>query len=265
MDYSLINCQVVFEVDEIVEALETFLEEFVLVEHYYGDQLIEAQIIYMEDVEVDYSLGLNSKFFKQKYNKEEVDDPEFMLFLRNNFASSLYINGSAVEIELENGRIVCFIGSRGELILRSGEESFVIASLYSLQIVPQDVPVLLQAIIKTLSGIHDDVISDKIENDTFAMVSGVCLMSISKINELPLNDYLLYLSHDEMLLLGLALNLAMENANEKTQTVIRSVMEQIKAYFPEIEHISPESFEPPPHMGQLLDFKKPDKNPESNN
>lgn len=264
MDYSLINCQVVFDVDEIVEMLESLLEEFVLVEHYYGEQLIEAQIIYLEDVEVEYSLGPSGKFFKQKYNKEEVDDQEFLLFLRNNFATSIYINGSSVEIELENGRIACFVGSRGELILRAGEESFVIASLYSLKIMPQDVPVLLQSIISTLSGIHDEVITDSIEKDTFAMVSGVCLMSISKINELPLNDYLLYLSHDEMLLLGLALNLALENANEKTQAVIRAVMEQIKAYFPEIEHISPESFEPPPSMGQLLDFKRPDKHPDKN-
>ncbi|MCL2766162.1 MAG: hypothetical protein FWD21_00580 [Peptococcaceae bacterium] len=259
MDYSLINCQVVFEIDEIVEMLESLMEEFVLVEHYYCEQLIEAQILFMEDVEVDYDLGAYSKFFKQKYCKEDYDDPEFVAFLRNNFATNIFINGTAVEIELENSRVACFVGSRGELILRVDEESFVIASLYSLKIMPKDVPVLLQAIISTLAGIHDEVIASEIENDTFAMVSGVCLMSISKINELPLNDYMLYLSHDEMLLLGLALNLAIENANEKTQTVIRAVMEQIKAYFPEIEHISPESFEPPSHMGQLLDFKKPDK------
>jgi hypothetical protein len=259
VDYSLVNSQVVLDIDEIVEMLESLLEEFVLIEHYYAEQLVEAQIIYLEDVEVEFSLGMYSKYFAQKYNQENTDDPEFLHFLRNNFATNVYINGSVVEIELENSRLVCFVGGRGELILRTGDESFVISSLYSLTILPQDVPVLLQAVIGTLSGVHDEVISDNIENDTFAMVSGVCLMSISKINELPLNDYILYLSHDEMLLLGLALNLSIENADDKTQAIIRSVMEQIKNYFPEIEHISPESFEPPPHMGQLLDFKKPEK------
>lgn len=91
------------------------------------------------------------------------------------------------------------------------------------------------------------------------MISGVCLMALAKINDLPVNNYELNLSHDEMLLFGLALNLARENGDKETQAVIRYVMEQIKGYFPEIEHISPESFETEPKMGKLLDFKKPGK------
>jgi hypothetical protein len=90
------------------------------------------------------------------------------------------------------------------------------------------------------------------------MFSGVCLMAMAKINDLPTNNYELNLSHDEMLLFGLALNLAGENGDKDTQAVTRSIMEQIKNYFPEIEHISPESFESPTRMGKILDFKKPD-------
>lgn len=259
MDYSLVNSRIVFEMDEIVEILEDLIDDYVLIEHYYEEQLLEAQIIYFEDIEIDYGLGDAGRFFKSEYIKADTDDPEFSSLLRNSFATSLYINGALVELELENGRVVGFIGSRGELILRTGDDSYVFASLYNLKIQPEDVPVLLQSVIGTLTNIHSEIAANKIESESFAMISGVCLMAISKINELPLNDHELYLSHDEMLLLGLALNLTIENADNDTQKIIRSVMEQIKTYFPEIEHISPESFAPPPHMGQLLDFKKPDK------
>lgn len=261
MDYNLVNSRIVFEADDIVEMLEDLIDDYVLIEHYYEEQLIEAQIIYFEDVEIDYEPGDAGKFFKPEFINENSDDPEFSLLLKNNFATSLYINGSLVEIEIENGRMVSFVGSRGELILRTGDDSYVFSALYNLKIPPKDVPVLLNAVIGTLTNIHDEITKNKIENESFAIISGVCLMAISKINELPLNNFELNLSHDEMLLLGLALNLTIENTDKDTQKIIRSVMEQIKAYFPEIEHISPESFEPPPNMGQLLDFKKPEKPP----
>lgn len=258
MDYSLVNSQIVFETDDIIEILEDFIEEYILIEHYFDEQLIEAQIVYFEDVEVDYEAGPAGKFFKTKYVREDPEEMEFSYLLRNNFATNLYINGAQVEIELENGRMVGFIGSRGEFILRTGEDSYVFSALYNLKIPAEDVAVLLQAVLGTLSGIHDEVADKSITSESFAMISGVCLMAISKINELPLNNFELYLSHDEMLLLGLALNLANESTDQNTQKIIRSVMEQIKSYFPEIEHISPESFEAP-NMGKLLDFKKPEK------
>jgi len=261
VDYNLVNSRIVFDSDDIVEILEDLIDDYILIEHYYEEQLIEAQIIYFEDVEIDYEPGEAGQFFKPEYVKDDSGNPEFSSLLRNNFATSLYINGSLVEIEIENGRMVGFVGSRGEFILRTGDDSYVFSALYNLKIPPEDVPVLLNAVIGTLTNIHGEVTSSKIENELFAIISGVCLMAISKINELPLNDYELYLSHDEMLLLGLALNLTIENSDKDTQKVIRSVMEQIKSYFPEIEHISPESFEPPPNMGQLLDFKKPEKPP----
>lgn len=262
MDYSLISNQIIFEIDEIVEMLEEFIDEYVLIEHYYEDQLLEAQIIYFEDIELDYEVGEAVKFFKKNYLKEGFYDQEFTFFLRNNFASSLFINGSHIEIEIEGGRAVCFIGSRGELILRTGQDSYVLSSVFNLKIPPQDVPVLLRAVTETLKNFHNEIINSKMENESFAMVSGVCLMAISKLNELPINEFELNLSHDEMLLLGLALNISAEHANKETQGIIRSIMEQIKSYFPEIEHISPESFEPPPNMGQILDFKRPEKLPE---
>jgi len=261
VDYSLVNSRIVFETDDIIEMLEDFIDEYILIEHYYDEQLIEAQIIYFEDIEIDYGPGEAGKFFKQEYIDDDSGDSEFSALLRNNFVTGLFINGSLVEIEIEGGRMVGFVGSRGELILRTGDDSYVFSALYNLRILPADLPMLLNAVIGTLKNIHDEIIKNKIENESFAIISGVCLMAISKINELPLNDYELHLSHDEMLLLGLALNLATENADRETQKIIRSVMEQIKSYFPEIEHISPESFEPPPNMGQLLDFKKPEKPP----
>ncbi|OPY57337.1 MAG: hypothetical protein A4E55_01733 [Pelotomaculum sp. PtaU1.Bin035] len=261
MDYNLISNQIIFEVDEIVETLEDFIGEYILIEHYYEDQLIEAQIIYVEDIEVDYEPGEASRFFKQKYIKDDTEDQEFLSLLKNNFVTSLYINGSLLEIEIEGGRMAGLVGSRGELILRTGQDSYVFSALFNLKISPGDVAVLLNAVIGTLKNIHDEIANNKIENESFAMISGVCLMAIAKINELPLNEYELNLSHDEMLLLGLALNIASENTDKETQKVTRSVMEQIKSYFPEIEHISPESFEPPPNMGQLLDFKRPEKPP----
>ncbi|MDD3654074.1 MAG: hypothetical protein PHO01_07810 [Desulfotomaculaceae bacterium] len=259
MDYSLINNRIIFEIDEIIELLEDLIDEYVLLEHYYEDQLIEAQIIYFENIEFDYEVGGAVKYFKKNYFMDSSNDQEFSALLRNNFANSLYINGSHIEIEIEGGRVVGFIGSRGELVLRTGLDSYVFSSVFNLQISPADVPVLLHAVTETLKGIHNEIVNNKIETESFAMVSGVCLMAISKLNELPINEYELNLSHDEMLLLGLALNISAEHSNRETQGVIRSIMEQIKLYFPEIEHISPESFESHSNMGQILDFKRPDK------
>lgn len=259
MDYRLVNSRVVFDADDIIEILEDFIDEYVLIEHYYEEQLIDAQIIYFEDVEIDYNPGEAGRFFKPKYLKDDPGDLDFTALLKNNFTHRILINDSMVEIEIEGGRMVGFVGSRDELILRTGEDSYVFSALFNLKILPADVPMLLNAVIGTLKNVHAEIRKNKIESETFAIISGVCLMAISKINELPLNDYELYLSHDEMLLLGLALNLAMENAEQEMQKKIRSVMEQIKAYFPEIEHISPESFAPPSNMGQILDFKKPEK------
>ncbi|MDD4170402.1 MAG: hypothetical protein PHD36_09170 [Desulfotomaculaceae bacterium] len=258
MDYSLISNHIIFDIDEIIEVLEDFIDEYVLIEHYYEDQLMEAHIIYFEDIELDYEVGEAVKYFKKNYVKEESYDEEFTSLLRNNFASSLFINGSLVEIEIESGRIAGFIGSRGELILRTGLDSYVLSSVFKLTIPPENVPVLLHAVTKALKNIHNEITDSKIEKESFAMVSGVCLMAISKLNELPINEYELNLSHDEMLLLGLALNISAEHADKNTQGVIRSIMGQIKSYFPEIEHISPESFDPPPNMGQILDFKRPE-------
>lgn len=261
MDYTLISSRIIFDIDEIVEMLEELIDEYTLVEHYFEEQLLEAQIIYFEDIELDYDMGEAGRFFNPEYTNEESDDLDFNALLRNNFASSLYINGSLAEIEIEGGRLVCLVGSRGELILRTGLDSYVFSSLFNLRIPEEDVPLLLNAVMVTLKNIHNEITASKIENESFAMISGVCLMAISKVNELPLNGYELNLSHDEMLLLGLALNISGENADKETQKVIRAIMEQIKAYFPEIEHISPESFEPPPNMGQILDFKRPEKPP----
>jgi len=259
LDYSLISNQIIFEMDEIVELLEDFIDEYILIEHYYEEQLIDAQIVYFEDVEIDYGPGEASKFFKQKYLKDDSVDQDFSSLLRNKFATGLFINGSLIEIEIEGGYMVGFIGSRGELILKTGQDSYILSALFNLRISPDDVPILLNSITGTLKNIHNEINKNSIKNESFAMISGVCLMAISKINELPLNEYELNLTHDEMLLLGLALNLASEDADKETQRVIRAIMEQIKSYFPEIEHISPESFEHSPSMGQLLDFKRPEK------
>ena len=260
MDYTLISSHMAFDIDEIVEMLEEYTDEYVLLEHYYEDQLLDSSIIFLEDVEVDYDPGEFGRFFKQKYLKDELEDEEFSFLLRNNFATGLFLNGSMYEIEIQNARIVCLVGGRGELILRTGPESYVFSPLFKLVIEPAKAPALLDAIIEVLRKNHVEMTGDKINSETFSMISGVCLMSMAKINELPVNNYELNLSHDEMLLFGLALNLASENADKEIKAIARSIMEQIKMYFPEIEHISPESFEPPPRMGQLLDFKKPDQN-----
>jgi hypothetical protein len=261
VEYSLISSQIIIDVDEIVEMLEELIDEYILVEHYYEEQLIEAQIIYLEDIELDYETGEAEKFFKPDYFNEESNNQDFNALVRNNFASSLFINGSLAEIEIEDGRLVCLVGSRGELILRTGLDSYVFSSLFNLKVSPNDVPLLLNVVMRTLKNVHSEISLRKIDNETFAMISGVCLMAISKVNELPLNSYELNLSHDEMLLFGLALNISGENADKETLKVIRTIMEQIKAYFPEIEHISPESFAPSPNMGQILDFKRPKKTP----
>lgn len=258
MDYTLISNHMVFDMDEILEMLEEYMEEYVLMEHYFEDQLLESSIIYFEDIEVDYDPGDSSKFFKQKYLKEDLVDQEFSYLLRNNFATGLFINGSMMEIEIQNGHIVCLVGNRGELILRTGLDSYIISPLFKLVIQSDKVQILLNAIITVFKNNHDEITGGKLNNESFSMISGVCLMAMAKINELPVKNFELNLSHDEMLLFGLALNLARENSDKETQVVTRSIMEQIKAYFPEIEHISPESFEPLPKMGQILDFKKPD-------
>lgn len=258
MDYTLISNHIVFDIDEILEMLEEYLEEYLLLERYFEDQLVESSIIYLEDIEVEYDPGDFSKFFKQKYLKEEIEDEEFAQLLRNSFATGLSINGTLMEIEIHNGRIVCLVGNRGELILRTGPESYVFSPLFKLSIQPDKAEILLNAVMSAFKKNHENITGDKLNVESFSMISGVCLMALAKINELPANNYELNLSHDEMLLFGLALNLAGENGDKETQMVTRLIMEQIKKYFPEIEHISPESFESPPRMGQILDFKKPD-------
>jgi hypothetical protein len=245
--------------DGVIEVLEEYLDEYILMEHYYEDQLLESSIIFLEDVEIEYDPGESSRFFKQKYLKEEIEDLEFSNLLRNNFATGLFINGSMVEIEIQNGQLICLLGSRGELILRTGYESYVFSPLFKLTIQPERTQTLLNAVITILKSNHEEVRKQQLNSESFSMISGVCLMAIAKINELPVNNYELNLSHDEMLLFGLALNLARENGDKETQALTRTIMEQIKTYFPEIEHISPESFETTPRMGTLLDFKKPGK------
>ncbi len=255
MDYALVNNHIVFDIDEIVEMIEEYIEEFLLLEHYFEDQLIESSIIYLEDIDVEYDPGDTGKYFKQKYIQNETNDQEFSSFLRNTFATSLFINDS-IEIEIQNGRIVCLLGNRGELILRTGLDSFVFSPLFKLSIEPGQAQVLLKAVVSAYIKNYENVSPESIES--YSMFSGVCLMALAKINELPTCGYELNLSHDEMLLFGLALNLAGDNADKETLAVTRSIIKQIKRYFPEIEHISPESFETTPRMGKILDFKKPD-------
>lgn len=258
MDYSLVSNHIVFDIDEIMEMIEEYIEEYLLLEHYFEDQLIESSIIYLEDIEVEYDPGDAGKYFKQKFIQNETEDQEFSSFLRNTFATGLFINDSQIEIEIQNGSIICLLGNRGELILRTGPDSFVFSPLFKLSIKPDKAQVLLNAVISSYKKNYENVAEDKSNIDSYSMFSGVCLMALAKINELPTSNYELNLSHDEMLLFGLALNLAGENADKETLAVTRSIMEQIKKYFPEIEHISPESFESPPRMGKILDFKKPD-------
>lgn len=258
MDYSLVSNHIVFDIDEILEMIEEYMEEYLLLERYFEDQLIESTIIYLEDIEVEYDPGDTGKYLKQKYMQNGNEDQEFASFLRNNFATSLYINDSQIEIEIQNGRIICLLGNRGELILRTGLDSFVLSPLFKLFIKPEKARVLLNAVVSAYIKNYENVADDDSNFESYTMFSGVCLMALAKINELPANNYELNLSHDEMLLFGLALNLAGEDADKETLAVTRSIMEQIKKYFPEIEHISPESFESTPRMGKILDFKKPD-------
>lgn len=258
MDYSLVSSHIVFDIDEILEMIEEYIEEYLLLEHYFEDQLVESSIIYLEDIEVEYDPGDMGKYFKQKFIQNEDEDQEFSNFLRDTFATSLFINDSQIEIEIQNGRIVCLLGNRGELILRTGLDSYVFSPLFKLSIKPDKAKVLLNAVISAYKNNYENTSDNKSNIESFSMFSGVCLMALAKINELPASGYELNLSHDEMLLFGLALNLAGENADKETLSVTRSIMEQIKNYFPEIEHISPESFESPPRMGKILDFKKPD-------
>jgi hypothetical protein len=258
LDYSLITSHIIYDIDEIVEMLEENLDEYVLMEHYLEDQLLESSVFLLEDVEIDYDPGDSGRFFKKKYLKEETEDQEFTYLLKNNFATGIFINGSMVEIEIQDGRIVCLVGGRGELILRTGVESYVISNLFNLSIKQDKGDVLFNTIVKVLKQNKDKIKRNEISQESFSMVSGVCLMAMAKINELAINNYELYLSHDEMLLFGLALNLAGECGDKDTQAAVKSVMEQIKIYFPEIEHISPESFEPSQKMGKLLEFKRQD-------
>ncbi len=259
MDYSLVSNHIVFEIDEILEMVEEYIEEYLLLEHYFEDQLVESTIIYLEDIEVEFDPGDAGRYFKQKYMQNE-SEYEFSSFLRNTFPTSLLINDSQIEIEIQNGRIVCLLGNRGELILRTGRDSFVFSPLFKLTIKPEKAPVLLNAVISAYKKNYENVSNDRLNPESYSMFSGVCLMALAKINELPTSGYELNLSHDEMLLFGLALNLAGENTDKETMAVTRQVMEQIKRYFPEIEHISPESFESTPRMGKILDFKRPDNN-----
>ncbi|MFX4260722.1 hypothetical protein ACOBQJ_00835 [Pelotomaculum propionicicum] len=258
MDYSLVSNHIVFDIDEILEMIEEYIEEYLLLEHYFEDQLVESTIIYLEDIEVEFDPGDAGMYFKQKYMQNESEEHDFSSFLRNTFPTSLFINDSQIEIEIQNGRIVCLLGNRGELILRTGMDSFVFSPLFKLSIKPDKAQVLLNAVITAYKKNYENVANEKLNPESYSMFSGVCLMALAKINELPTSGYELNLSHDEMLLFGLALNLAGENADKETLAVTRQIMEQIKKYFPEIEHISPESFESTPRMGKILDFKKPD-------
>ena len=258
MDYTLVSNLIVFDVDEIMEMLEEYIEEYLLLEHYFEEQLIESSIIYVEDIEIEYDPGDSGKYLKEEFIKNETVDEEFSGFLRNTFATSLFLNDSQIEIEIQNGRIICLLGSRGELILRTGLDSFVFSPLFKLLIKSEQAQMLLDAVISAYRKNYENLSDDKSNIESYTMFSGVCLMAMAKINDLPANNYELNLSHDEMLLFGLALNLAGENGDKDTQNVTRSIMEQIKNYFPEIEHISPESFESTPRMGKILDFKKPD-------
>lgn len=258
MDYNLISSYAAFDIDEILEMLEEYsLEKYILLDHYFEEQLVESSVIYVEELELESDPGESAAFIKQEFLKDNSEDPEFTYFLRNSFPSVIYINGSLVEIEIQGGRAVCLVGSRGELILRTGQESYVFSALFKLKVQPEGTPTLLHSLFSVLLNNHEEKARDKVGNETFSMVSGVCLMAIAKINELPVNNYVLNLSHDEMLLFGLALNLAGERGDKETKKITRGIMEQIKKYFPEIEHISPESFENPAKMGQLLDFRKP--------
>ena len=72
MDYSLVTNHIVFDMDGVIEVLEEYLDEYILMEHYYEDQLLESSIIFLEDVEIEYDPGESSRFFKQKYLKEEM-------------------------------------------------------------------------------------------------------------------------------------------------------------------------------------------------
>lgn len=259
MDYSLVTNHIVFDMDGVIEVLEEYLDEFILLEHYYEDQLLESSIIFLEDIEIEYDPGEYSRYFKQKYLKEDNEDQMFLSLLRNSFATGLFINDSMVEIEIQDGRLICLLGNRGELILRTGNESYVFSHLFKLTVQPEKTQTLLNSIINVLKNNHEGFRKEQLGSESFAMISGVCLMAMAKINDLPLHNYELNLSHDEMLLFGLALNLAGEDGDKETLAVTRFIMEQIKGYFPEIEHISPESFETAPGMGKLLDFKKPGK------
>lgn len=253
----MISSYMTFDIDEILEMLEEYLDKYVLLDHYSEEQLLESNVIFIEDIELECDPGDWSKFFIKKYLKDEEEDPEFDSFLRNNFVSGIFINGSMIEIELHNGKLIGMIGNRGELILRTGTDSYVFSALFKLLLQPDNAPVLFSSLFSVFLSNHEDRAGGKVSNETFNMVSGVCLMAIAKINDLPLNNYELNLSHDEMLLFGLALNLASERGDKETTKIAGNIMEQIKVYFPEIEHISPESFESPARMGQLLDFKKP--------
>jgi L-rhamnose mutarotase len=260
LDYALITSQIVFDIDEIVELLEENLDEYVLMEHYIEEQLIESCVLLLEDIEIDYDPDTAGRFFKNRLLNgllnEEAVDQEFTCLLKNNFATGILINSALLEIEIQDGRIVCLIGNRGELILRTGIESYVISPLFALSFQPDRVDILFNAIVTVLKKNKDKVKTNEASQESFSMVSSVCLMAMAKINELVINNYEIYLSHDEMLLFGLALNLAGEEADKDTQAATRAIMEQIKIYFPEIEHISPESFEPSQKMGKLLEFKK---------
>ncbi|MEG3070708.1 MAG: hypothetical protein RQM92_07745 [Candidatus Syntrophopropionicum ammoniitolerans] len=112
MDYSLVSNHIVFDIDEMLEIIEEYIEEYILLEHYFEDQLIESSIVYLEDIEVEYDPGDAIRYFEQKCLQKDTNDEEFSFFLRNNFATSFFINGS-IEIEIHNNRIVCLFGPGG--------------------------------------------------------------------------------------------------------------------------------------------------------
>lgn len=258
LEYSLITSQIFFDIDEILEILEEYIGDYVLIEHYFEDYLVESKVTFIDNIDIEADIAEYLPYFKQKYSIENIKDQRFLNFIRNNFLSFIYINDSMVEIEVHNGKLVCLIGSRGEVILRTGPDSYVFSPLFNIKIKPDKVQILLESLFSVLNNKYQEVIKGMVTNEMYTMSTGVCIMAIAKINELPLNNYELNLSHDEMLLFGLAINLASEYGGKEFHQVAKNIMEQIKDYFPEIEHISPESFEST-KMGKVLDFKRKSK------
>ncbi len=255
MEYSLVTSQIFFNVEEIVEILEEYIGEYVLIEHYFEDYLIETRVLRIDNIDIETDITEYLHYFKQKYSIGNTKDSKFQSFIRNSFLSYIYINNTMLEIEVHDSKLVCLIGSRGEVILRTGPDSYVFSPLFNIKITPEKVQTLLESLFCVINKKYQELINGKVTNEVYTLSTGVCIMAIAKINELPLNDYELNLSHDEMLLFGLAINLAIEYNGKEIHQIAKNIMEQIKYYFPEIEHISPESFESS-KMGKVLDFKR---------